>query len=181
MCARWTARGSPRWRTSGAPTGAYQVAATLRDPAGKIVTTLRGTTQLDGSAADLKLSGLVRNPATWSDETPTLYSLVVSLTDPTGRVVHRTSQRVGFREVEVKDKQVSNRLSEAARLGQAGRAADRAGHRDRRVRAAGAWNCGHVVGADRLDGPAVLLSLGDIAGGQTKSATFTVTPAGTDG
>src|SRR4029079_5068167 len=50
--------------------------------------------------------GLVSNPSKWSDETPTLYSLVLALKDPSGRVVHRTSQKVGFREIEVRAKQI---------------------------------------------------------------------------
>jgi beta-galactosidase len=77
----------------------YQVSATLRDPRGGVVTTLTG-------AAGTKLSGVVSNPAKWSDETPTLYSLVLALSDPSGKVVHRTSQKIGFREIEVRDKQV---------------------------------------------------------------------------
>jgi beta-galactosidase len=82
-----------------APGNGYQVAATLKDPRGKVVSRLTGP-------AGQRLSGVVRNPAKWSDETPTLYSLVLTLTGPDGKVVHRTSQRVGFREVEVRDKQV---------------------------------------------------------------------------
>ncbi|TWD82220.1 beta-galactosidase [Kribbella amoyensis] len=80
----------------------YRLTATLRDPRGKVVSTLEGTA--DGDR--LKVSGTVANPAKWSDESPTLYSLVLSLADRDGRVVHRTSQRVGFREIEVKDRQI---------------------------------------------------------------------------
>ncbi|MEV8373461.1 glycoside hydrolase family 2 TIM barrel-domain containing protein [Kribbella sp. NPDC056861] len=81
---------------AGAAPGSV-LTATLRDPSGKVASTLSGGP---------KLTGVVQNPAKWSDETPTLYSLVLTLTDPAGQVVHRTSQRVGFREIEVKDKQV---------------------------------------------------------------------------
>lgn len=77
----------------------YKVSAVLRDPGGQVVTTLTG-------AAGSKLSGVVSNPSKWSDETPTLYSLVLALSDPAGKVVHRTSQQVGFREIEVRDKQI---------------------------------------------------------------------------
>ncbi|GAA0962968.1 glycoside hydrolase family 2 TIM barrel-domain containing protein [Kribbella koreensis] len=81
---------------AGAQPG-WVLTATLRDPASKVVTTLSGGP---------KLSGVVHDPAKWSDETPTLYSLVLSLTDPSGAVVHRTSQKIGFREIEVRDKQI---------------------------------------------------------------------------
>lgn len=49
---------------------------------------------------------MISNPGKWSDETPTLYTLALSLVDPAGQVVHSTRQQVGFREIEVKDKQV---------------------------------------------------------------------------
>ncbi|WP_344174708.1 glycoside hydrolase family 2 TIM barrel-domain containing protein [Kribbella lupini] len=80
----------------------YQLTASLRDATGREVTALSG--KADGD--ELKLSGVVRAPAKWSDETPTLYRLVLTLTDEHGRVVHRTSQQVGFREIEVRDRQV---------------------------------------------------------------------------
>ncbi|MEV6286004.1 glycoside hydrolase family 2 TIM barrel-domain containing protein [Kribbella sp. NPDC051770] len=80
----------------------YQLTASLRDATGHEVTALQG--KADGE--QLRLSGVVTNPAKWSDETPTLYRLLLTLTDKDGRVVHRTSQQVGFREIEVKDRQV---------------------------------------------------------------------------
>ncbi len=42
----------------------------------------------------------------WSAESPTLYRVEVELLDPSGAVVERTSQRVGFRHVEVRDRQL---------------------------------------------------------------------------
>jgi beta-galactosidase len=80
----------------------HKLTASLRDATGREVTALSGTVEGD----ELKLSGLVKAPAKWSDETPTLYRLVLTLADDHGRVVHRTSQQVGFREIEVKDQQV---------------------------------------------------------------------------
>ena len=44
--------------------------------------------------------------ALWSDETPNLYTLVVSLLNPKGAVVECTSVRFGFRTVEIKDRQL---------------------------------------------------------------------------
>jgi beta-galactosidase len=41
----------------------------------------------------------------WSDETPNLYTLVLTLHDSSGRVVEAESCRVGFRKVEIKDGQ----------------------------------------------------------------------------
>ncbi|WP_328996456.1 hypothetical protein OG394_17570 [Kribbella sp. NBC_01245] len=77
-----------------APGNDYKVVGKLHDANGRLVSTIQGG------------SGVISNPAKWSDETPTLYTLVLSLVDPAGRVVHSTRQQVGFREIEVRDKQV---------------------------------------------------------------------------
>lgn len=42
----------------------------------------------------------------WSAETPTLYDVTVSLTDPAGRLLETIPLRVGFRNVEVRDGQL---------------------------------------------------------------------------
>lgn len=49
------------------------------------------------------LSAKVVNPEKWSAETPYLYTLVLSLSDSTGRVVEQASTRVGFRSVEIEN------------------------------------------------------------------------------
>lgn len=49
------------------------------------------------------LSAKVGNPEKWSAETPYLYTLVLSLSDSTGRVVEQASTRVGFRSVKIKN------------------------------------------------------------------------------
>ncbi len=46
----------------------------------------------------------IHRPSPWSAESPTLYTLVVSLLDPAGGHVESTSIRVGFRRVEVRDR-----------------------------------------------------------------------------
>jgi len=48
-----------------------------------------------------RLQAIVTNPAKWSAETPTLYTLLITLEDSTGRVVERVRQRVGFRDVKI--------------------------------------------------------------------------------
>lgn len=49
------------------------------------------------------LETMVRSPRLWSAETPTLYTLVLTLFDPQGRAVDFESARVGFRQVEIRD------------------------------------------------------------------------------
>lgn len=45
----------------------------------------------------------VKDPLKWSDETPVLYTLVLSLKDENGSLVEARSAKIGFREVEIKD------------------------------------------------------------------------------
>ena len=48
----------------------------------------------------------IENVSVWSSETPHLYTLVVSLVAPDGREVEHTSCRVGFRTVELGDREL---------------------------------------------------------------------------
>jgi beta-galactosidase len=52
----------------------------------------------------VRLDEHVPNPLKWSAETPHLYTLVVTLRDPSGRAIEHTSTRFGFRSVEVRDR-----------------------------------------------------------------------------
>jgi beta-galactosidase len=47
----------------------------------------------------------VRGARVWSHEEPGLYQLVVSLVDPSGAIVESVSSRVGFRRIEIRDRQ----------------------------------------------------------------------------
>ncbi len=48
----------------------------------------------------------VRKPRRWSAETPDLYTAVVSLRDPDGNEREAVRQRIGFRRVEVRDREL---------------------------------------------------------------------------
>lgn len=52
------------------------------------------------------LKQAVKNPAHWSNETPNLYHLVLSLKDKKGKVIENVATQVGFRKVEIKDAQL---------------------------------------------------------------------------
>ena len=45
----------------------------------------------------------ISNPAKWTAETPTLYTLLLTLKDAAGNVVEVIPQRIGFREIEIID------------------------------------------------------------------------------
>ncbi|MFC5748543.1 glycoside hydrolase family 2 TIM barrel-domain containing protein [Actinomadura rugatobispora] len=86
--------------------GDHTVKATLLGPGGGPVTTFSGKTSITGEGATLRLSTPVSSPATWTDETPTLYTLRMELSDPSGKVTHTTTQNIGFREIEIKDRRL---------------------------------------------------------------------------
>jgi len=48
----------------------------------------------------------VPRPKLWSAETPDLYTLVATLKDPAGKTAESVSLRVGFRRVEIRDRQL---------------------------------------------------------------------------
>jgi beta-galactosidase len=48
----------------------------------------------------------VRRPKLWSAEAPNLYTAVFTLVGPDGREIEHTSSRIGFRRIEVKDRQL---------------------------------------------------------------------------
>ncbi|MEI6519365.1 MAG: glycoside hydrolase family 2 TIM barrel-domain containing protein [bacterium] len=64
-------------------------------------TTLEGADGLQ----ELNFGPMIEKPAKWTAETPNLYTLVITITNPAGEIVEVVSQRIGFRQVELKDKQ----------------------------------------------------------------------------
>ena len=62
---------------------------------------------------DLKVSGgkataeiPVKNPMKWSAEVPYLYTMYMTLSDASGSVIEVIPQKVGFRKVEIRDRQL---------------------------------------------------------------------------
>ncbi|GAA1641488.1 glycoside hydrolase family 2 TIM barrel-domain containing protein [Actinoplanes couchii] len=84
----------------GAPDG-YTVRGTLRDAKGATVTTVS-----QPATGRVTLQTPVTNPAKWTADDPNLYSLALELIAPDGHTAHVTAQPVGFREIEIRDKQL---------------------------------------------------------------------------
>lgn len=59
-----------------------------------------------GDEVAVDLERAVKRPEKWSDEAPYLYTLLLSLKDPSGAVLEVQTCRVGFRQVELKDGQI---------------------------------------------------------------------------
>ena len=92
------------------PSAGWSVTTTVLDRREQPVLELSG--EPAAGSGDLPANGEVRFAASipsvlpWSAETPELYTLVVALTDPAGTVVESTRVRIGFRTVEVRDRQL---------------------------------------------------------------------------
>jgi len=84
---------------------AGQVEAQLLDPSGQPLfdepLAAIVSVEKDGETT-VTLSAPISNPAKWSAEHPTLYTLLLSLHDETGALVEVESCRVGFRSVEIR-------------------------------------------------------------------------------
>lgn len=93
-------------------TGAFargQIQVRLVDGAGRDVLDRPFVQEVEveaGQVAIVDMSRWVRNPAKWSDETPTLYIVLVSLQQLDGTVVETIACRTGFREISVKNGQI---------------------------------------------------------------------------
>jgi beta-galactosidase len=82
---------------------------TLIDPAGKTVEdeSITATPRNDpGTAVTIETSVTVSAPQLWSAETPNLYTLLLTTSDATGKVLEVIPWKVGFRAVEIRDGQL---------------------------------------------------------------------------
>ncbi|WP_294594658.1 glycoside hydrolase family 2 TIM barrel-domain containing protein [uncultured Rikenella sp.] len=87
-------------------TGATRVDVALIDPAGKTVVSEQGIRPGKGGVVRLDIP--VENPAKWSAESPTLYRLLVTVDNGSGKAEAQEyiPLNVGFRKIEIKDSQV---------------------------------------------------------------------------
>ena len=91
---------------SGEDKDGYEVKGYLYDAEGNLVTQEPLSAAADfgeESETSVTLSGQITNPAKWTAEHPNLYTLVLVL-EKNGEQTEITSNRVGFREIEITDK-----------------------------------------------------------------------------
>jgi len=98
------------------PRGDWTVGVELFDDAGLLILpeAMSGRVRVDparhnpyrGPLNEVTLEAKVDGVAPWSGEAPTLYTLVTSLIDADGAVVEATSCRIGFRTVEIGDREL---------------------------------------------------------------------------
>lgn len=82
--------------------------ARLFDAAGKEISFFtRGLKILEsGTEQEVYLQRSIQNPLKWSAEKPNLYTVVLELKDPDGKVIEIVEEKVGFREYEIKNAQL---------------------------------------------------------------------------
>lgn len=86
---------------------ASNISVSLLDKRGKSIYSQNKSLDLKGNSDQtIVISGKVSNPKPWSNETPELYTLVLSLNDEKGQLIEATSCKIGFRTVELKNAQL---------------------------------------------------------------------------
>jgi beta-galactosidase len=101
---------------AGRPENGWSVESQLYDAAGApvldqpLVDVVRADNRIHnpyrGPLGQVRQSAEVPVPKLWSSEAPNLYTLVVSLISPEGQEVEATSVRVGFRRVDLGDREL---------------------------------------------------------------------------
>jgi hypothetical protein len=78
-----------------------KIVATITDLDGEEITGFE--TAIEGRDS-VRVSGQLSDPELWSPEFPNLYVAEISLQNPAGEILHQVDTRIGFRTVEVRDK-----------------------------------------------------------------------------
>ncbi|WP_321331365.1 glycoside hydrolase family 2 TIM barrel-domain containing protein [uncultured Bacteroides sp.] len=73
---------------------------------GEIVASANTKATIDKEAEIRFGRNIISSPLQWTAETPNLYTLIISLKSENGQVIEATSVKVGFRTVEIKNKQL---------------------------------------------------------------------------
>ena len=84
----------------------YRLTAKLIDPSGKEVYHSAQPVADSGYTASVQFSTVIQNVMPWTAETPNLYTLYLSLQDGQAKTVETAVSNVGFRTVEIKNKQL---------------------------------------------------------------------------
>ncbi len=85
--------------------GSYSLELNIYDGAVKILTDKKSV-KVSGSTFKTTFNGQLNNPRKWSAETPNLYTLSLLLKDKKGNVIQSTTNKIGFRKVEIKGGQL---------------------------------------------------------------------------
>ncbi len=95
-------------RNTGGRRSAHSLTVEIIDPHGKTLSCTEAGSVKVGKRRNalIDFTAKVENPELWSAETPSLYTVVLSLKDRNGDEVQAVSSRYGLRKVEIKDRHV---------------------------------------------------------------------------
>ena len=80
------------------------ITVSMLDAEGKRIFSENKTVRVPAQGdSEVSISRQVRNPRLWSAEFPNLYTVLITLKDPSGKVIESTSWRLGFRSIEIKN------------------------------------------------------------------------------
>ncbi|MEM9985654.1 MAG: glycoside hydrolase family 2 TIM barrel-domain containing protein, partial [Bacteroidota bacterium] len=91
--------------TSGQTAQGFLAEATLLDGEAKLLSFRQKMDMPPGDQGQQRFTGEVPNVKRWTAETPHLYTLLITLKDQQGRLVEAISTKVGFRKIEIKNRQ----------------------------------------------------------------------------
>ena len=85
-----------------------QLRVTLKDESGKNTATFTSpvTVAAKNGESIVKASATISSPALWTAETPNLYNVDLELLDANGKALEATTQRYGFRKIELKNSKI---------------------------------------------------------------------------
>lgn len=85
-----------------------QLRITLKDDAGTAISTMTSPIAVASKNKEsiVNLSGSISNPALWTAETPNLYNVDIELIGGNGKTLEATTQRYGFRKIEMKNSKI---------------------------------------------------------------------------
>src|SRR5262249_43352003 len=92
------------------PEEGWSVRAQLFDPNGKavfaepLISNVRVGPHGTLGRLQAQFNKLLEKPLLWSADLPHLYTVLVTLIDPAGQAIESTANRIGFRSVEVRDR-----------------------------------------------------------------------------
>jgi beta-galactosidase len=96
--------------------GLFNAKVQLKNPTKKPVSALISVLDKEGKAillqtkkvnnSEVEFSSVINNVRTWSNETPYLYTALITLNDAAGKIIEATTHKIGFRKIEIKNAQL---------------------------------------------------------------------------
>lgn len=94
-------------RNYGKKAGKVSIRVEIVDPDGRSMKQfVSSVSEVSPGMTGITLSGSIRDPRLWCAETPNLYTVNVELLDADGKLLEATTQKFGFRNIEIQNNKV---------------------------------------------------------------------------